>query len=180
MVCAAGGKRWRGSGGLSATRSRAARRPCWAGYGTQASTPSGIQGASLHTLHQGDPMPAQGLHPRASGGLCQTHESLSGLHTCWVKEFVNGTLRITHQGRTLGVHAMTLWPVKAAAGKSSRTSLWRIRLRRTKDSMWRAHRLHRTSLCGRKRTCLYWVDIKGQSFLTACRPSATVADECRF
>ena len=42
------------------------------------------------------------------------------------------------------------------------------------------HVIRQVTLCGRKRTCLDWVDIKRQSFLTACRPSATVTDECRF
>jgi hypothetical protein len=50
----------------------------------------------------------------SQGGLYQIHETVRTPHVL-VEEHVNGTLRITHQGRTLGFHAITSRPVKAAA-----------------------------------------------------------------
>ena len=48
------------------------------------------------------------------GGLYQIHETIRASHVL-VEERVDGTMRITHQGRTLGVHAITSRPVKIAA-----------------------------------------------------------------
>ena len=51
------------------------------------------------------------------GGLYQIHETIRAPHVL-VEEHVNGTMRITHQGRALGFHAITSRPVKATAGTS--------------------------------------------------------------
>jgi hypothetical protein len=48
------------------------------------------------------------------GGLYQIHETIRAPHVL-VEEHVDGTLRITHQGRSLGFHAITSRPVKIAA-----------------------------------------------------------------
>ncbi|TKS62572.1 MAG: hypothetical protein EWM73_02327 [Nitrospira sp.] len=48
------------------------------------------------------------------GGLYQIHETIRASHVL-VEERVDGTMRITHQGRTLGVHAITSRPVTIAA-----------------------------------------------------------------
>jgi len=48
------------------------------------------------------------------GGLYQIHEAIRAPHVL-VEEHVDGTMRITHQGRPLGVHAITSRPVKIAA-----------------------------------------------------------------
>ncbi|MEK7444603.1 MAG: hypothetical protein AABZ70_07090 [candidate division NC10 bacterium] len=53
------------------------------------------------------------------GRLEQIHDTLRATHVL-VEEHVDGTMRITHQGRTLGVHALTSRPVKAAAAKPVR------------------------------------------------------------
>jgi hypothetical protein len=45
------------------------------------------------------------------GGLYQIHETIRAPHV-WVEEHVDGTMRITHQGRRLGFHAITSRPVK--------------------------------------------------------------------
>jgi len=50
------------------------------------------------------------------GGLYQIHETVRASHVL-VEERVNGTLRITHQGRMLGFHAITSRPVKAVEAK---------------------------------------------------------------
>ena len=50
------------------------------------------------------------------GRLYQIHETIRAPHVL-VEEHVNGTLRITHQGRPLGVHTITSRPVKAATVK---------------------------------------------------------------
>lgn len=50
------------------------------------------------------------------GGLYQIHETVRAPHVL-VEEHVNGAMRITHQGRRLGFHAITSRPVKAAAVK---------------------------------------------------------------
>jgi transposase len=49
-------------------------------------------------------------------GLYQIHDTIRAPHVL-VEERVDGTMRITHQGRTLGFHAITSRPVKAAAVK---------------------------------------------------------------
>jgi hypothetical protein len=48
------------------------------------------------------------------GGLYQIHETIRASHVL-VEEHVDGTMRITHQGRPLGFHAITSRPVKIAA-----------------------------------------------------------------
>ena len=48
------------------------------------------------------------------GGLYQIHETIRAPHVL-VEEHVDGTMRITHQGRSLGFHAITSRPVKIAA-----------------------------------------------------------------
>ena len=48
------------------------------------------------------------------GGLYQIHETIRAPHVL-VEEHVDGTMRITHQGRPLGFHAITSRPVKIAA-----------------------------------------------------------------
>ena len=48
------------------------------------------------------------------GGLYQIHETIRAPHVL-VEEHVDGTLRITHQGRSLGFHAITSRLVKIAA-----------------------------------------------------------------
>ena len=50
------------------------------------------------------------------GRLYQIHETIRAPHVL-VEEHVNGTLRITHLGRPLGVHTITSRPVKAATVK---------------------------------------------------------------
>jgi hypothetical protein len=50
------------------------------------------------------------------GGLYQIHDTVRAHHVL-VEERVDGAMRITHQGRTLGFHAITSRPVKAAAVK---------------------------------------------------------------
>jgi transposase len=50
------------------------------------------------------------------GRLYQIHETVRAPHVL-VEERVNGTLQITHQGRTLGYHAITSRPMKAAEAK---------------------------------------------------------------
>ena len=50
------------------------------------------------------------------GGLYQIHETVRTSQVL-VEEHVNGTMRITHQGRALGFHAITSWPMKAAEAK---------------------------------------------------------------
>ena len=50
------------------------------------------------------------------GGLYQIHETVRAPRVL-VEEHVDGTLRITHQGRPLGFHAITSRPVKAVAAK---------------------------------------------------------------
>jgi len=50
------------------------------------------------------------------GGLYQIHDSLRATHVL-VEEPLDGTMRITHQGRPLGFHAITSRPVKAVAIK---------------------------------------------------------------
>jgi transposase len=49
-------------------------------------------------------------------GLYQIHDTIRASHVL-VEERVDGTLRITHQGRTLGFHAITSRPMKAAEAK---------------------------------------------------------------
>ena len=48
------------------------------------------------------------------GRLSQIHETIRAPHVL-VEERVDGTMRIMHQGRPLGFHAITARPVKAAA-----------------------------------------------------------------
>jgi hypothetical protein len=48
------------------------------------------------------------------GGLYQIHETIRATHVL-VEERVDGTMRLTHKGRTLAYHAITSRPVKAAA-----------------------------------------------------------------
>jgi hypothetical protein len=48
------------------------------------------------------------------GGRYQIHETIRVPHVL-VEEHVDGTMRITHQGRSLGFHAITSRPVKIAA-----------------------------------------------------------------
>ena len=48
------------------------------------------------------------------GGRYQIHETIRPPHVL-VEEHVDGTMRITHQGRPLGFHAITSRPVKIAA-----------------------------------------------------------------
>ena len=48
------------------------------------------------------------------GGLYQIHETIRAPHVL-VEERVDGAMRIMHQGRPLGFHAITARPVKAAA-----------------------------------------------------------------
>jgi len=50
------------------------------------------------------------------GGLYQIHETVRTSQVL-VEEHVNGTMRITHQGRALGFHAITSRPMKAAEAK---------------------------------------------------------------
>lgn len=49
-------------------------------------------------------------------GLYQIHDTLRATHVL-VEDRVDGTMRITHHGRTLGFHAIASRPVKAAAVK---------------------------------------------------------------
>ena len=51
------------------------------------------------------------------GGLYQIHETVRAPHVL-VEERVDGTMRITHQGRPLDFHAITSRPVKAVAAKT--------------------------------------------------------------
>ena len=51
------------------------------------------------------------------GRLNQIHATLRATHVL-VEEHVDGTMRITHQGRTLGFHAITSRPIKAAEAKT--------------------------------------------------------------
>ena len=50
------------------------------------------------------------------GGLYQIHDTVRAPHVL-VEEHVDGTMRITHQNRTLGFHAITSRPMKAAEAK---------------------------------------------------------------
>jgi transposase len=50
------------------------------------------------------------------GRLYQIHDTLRATHVL-VEEHMDGTMRITHQGRTLGFHAITSRPMKAAEAK---------------------------------------------------------------
>jgi hypothetical protein len=50
------------------------------------------------------------------GGLYQIHETVRAPHVL-VEEHVDGTMRITHQSRTLGFHVITSRPMKAAEAK---------------------------------------------------------------
>jgi len=50
------------------------------------------------------------------GGLYQIHETVRTPHVL-VEAHVDGTMRITHQGRPLGFHAITSRPMKAAEAK---------------------------------------------------------------
>lgn len=68
-------------------------------------------------MPQDDPLPAQGFHPRASEGLYQIHETVRASRVL-VDAHVDGTMRITHQGRPLGVHAIASRPMKAAEAKT--------------------------------------------------------------
>ena len=47
------------------------------------------------------------------GGLYQIHDTVRAPHVL-VEERIDGTMRITHHGRTLGFHAIASRPVKAA------------------------------------------------------------------
>ncbi len=49
------------------------------------------------------------------GGLYQIHDTVRATHV-QVEEQLDGTLRLTHQGRSLGFHAIPARPVPAAAG----------------------------------------------------------------
>ncbi len=51
------------------------------------------------------------------GRLYQIHDTLRATHVL-VEGHVDGTMRITHQGRTLGFHAITSRPMKAAEAKT--------------------------------------------------------------
>jgi len=51
------------------------------------------------------------------GGLYQIHDTVRAPHVL-VEERIDGTMRITHQGRTLGFHAITSRPMKAAEAKT--------------------------------------------------------------
>jgi transposase-like protein len=51
------------------------------------------------------------------GRLYQIHDTVRAPHVL-VEERVNGTMRIRHQGRTLGFHAITSRPMKAAEAKT--------------------------------------------------------------
>ena len=51
------------------------------------------------------------------GGLYQIHETVRTSQVL-VEELGDGTMRITHQGRALGVHAITSRPMKAAEAKT--------------------------------------------------------------
>jgi hypothetical protein len=48
------------------------------------------------------------------GDFYQIHETIRASHVL-VEEHIDGTMRITHQGRSLGFHAITSRPVKIAA-----------------------------------------------------------------
>jgi transposase len=50
------------------------------------------------------------------GGLYQIHDTVRALHVL-VEERIDGTMRITHQGRPLGFHAIASRPMKAAEAK---------------------------------------------------------------
>ena len=50
------------------------------------------------------------------GGLYQIHNTVRALHVL-VEERIDGTMRITHQGRPLGFHAIASRPMKAAEAK---------------------------------------------------------------
>src|SRR4030043_321525 len=50
------------------------------------------------------------------GGLYQIHDTVRDPHVL-VEEHGDGTMRITHQGRPLGFHAITSRPVKAVEAK---------------------------------------------------------------
>lgn len=50
------------------------------------------------------------------GGLYQIHETVRVPHVL-VEEHLDGTMRITHQGQTLGFHAITSRPMKVAEAK---------------------------------------------------------------
>ena len=76
-------------------------------------------------------------------GLYQIHETIRAAHVL-VEEHVNGTMRITHQGRTLGFHAIASRPMKAAEAKKVHPPRclvtprldhpWRKRLLPTRDT----------------------------------------------
>jgi hypothetical protein len=51
------------------------------------------------------------------GGLYQIHDTLRATHVVG-EERVEGTMRITHQGRTLGVHAIPARPITVAETKT--------------------------------------------------------------
>ena len=77
------------------------------------------------------------------GRLYQIHDILRATHVL-VEEHVDGTMRITHQGRTLGFHAITSRPMKAAEAKKVHRPRcpvtprpdhpWRKRLLPTRDT----------------------------------------------
>jgi transposase-like protein len=76
-------------------------------------------------------------------GLYQIHETIRASHVL-VEERVDGTMRITHQGRTLGFHAITSRPMKAAAAKNVHSSRCPVTPR--PDHPWRKRLLpERTS-----------------------------------
>ena len=54
---------------------------------------------------------------RIRGGLYQIHETIRAPHVL-VEEGVDGTMRITHQGRPLAFHAITSRPVKVVEAKT--------------------------------------------------------------
>jgi transposase len=77
------------------------------------------------------------------GRLYQIHDTLRATHVL-VEEHVDGTMRITHQGRTLGFHGITSRPMKAAEAKKVHRPRcpvtprpdhpWRKRLLPTRDT----------------------------------------------
>ena len=71
-------------------------------------------------------------------GLYQIHETIRAAHVL-VEEHVNGTMRITHQGRALSFHAIASRPMKAPEAKKAHQPRCLVTPRL--DHPWRKRRL---------------------------------------
>jgi hypothetical protein len=93
------------------------------------------------------------------GGPYQIHEAIRASHML-VEALVDGTMRITHQGLTLGVHAITSRPMKAAEAKKVHQPRCLVTPR--PDHPWRKRRRPKYKTghfyFGRKRTFLFGFD----------------------